>query len=793
MDNNFIPNSTESSMTSNPTMMEQMSNYEPTNNILLIEDNPGDARFVEILLSESDIANCKVTNKICLADGMAALEEDVEYAAVLLDLTLPDSSGFETLEKLLSRFPDENVIVMTGLSDKKGLGVNSVKAGAQDFLIKGEYDSEELSKTLRYSIERSGILKRLEETQRIANIGNWEFNPSMDELFVSTQIFKVFGLELRKTVFKLSELMNEGHPFKVFQDLHEKTLAQAERTIREDIRINREDGTYRDVFIQCSAGVNTENKMVLTGIMQDITERKEAEQELLNSQQRYQDIFNTSKDPIYISTLEGHCEDFNPAMIDLFGYTREELPNIDIHSLFSEEQKTSLIDKLKRHNSVQDFEVEIERKDKTIRYCLLTASVIEKDGSESYNGVLRDITEKKQAEELRKARDMARTSAKMKEQFIASISHEMRTPMNAILGMANIVIDSDLNKEQYNYISTIKQSSELLLGIVNDILEISTLENGKILFEINDFDLHELLDNLVQVMKYKVEEKKLDLKVIMGNNVPRFIRGDKLRLNQVLYNLVGNAVKFTDEGSIEIRINNPYGAGGQDDDVFLQFEVQDSGIGIPQDKLHAIFETFTRIRTKDRIYEGTGLGLSIAKNLVEQQGGKIRAESTVGEGSTFFFDLIFERGTQEEAETPTPELTDTITIGRPVRLLLVEDNKLNQMVAKKTLQKKWPDIELTIADNGKLGIEAFQAGEFDIILMDIMMPIMDGYEATQFIRNNLPPEKGSLPILAMTAHANISKDEQYKEYGMDDFVLKPFKPEQLFGKIAQYVNQAKKG
>ena len=781
-------------MTSNPTMMEQMSNYEPTNNILLIEDNPGDARFVEILLSESDIVNCKVTNKTNLTDGMTALEGDVDYAAVLLDLTLPDSSGFETLEKLLSKFPDENVIVMTGLSDKKGLGLNAVKAGAQDFLIKGEYDSEELSKTLRYSIERSGILKRLEETQRIANIGNWEFNPSSDELFVSTTIFKVFGLDLKKTVFKLSELMNEGHPFKVFQELHEETLAVAERTIRKDIRVTREDGTYRDVFIQCNAGVNTENKMVLTGIMQDITERKEAEQELLNSQQRYQDIFNTSKDPIYISTFDGHCEDFNPAMIDLFGYSLEELPNLDIHSLFtSEEQKTKLIDRLKRNSSVQDFEVEIERKDKTIRYCLLTASVIEKDGFEGYNGVLRDITERKQAEALRKARDMAQTSAKMKEQFIASISHEMRTPMNAILGMANIVIDSDLNKEQYNYISTIKQSSELLLGIVNDILEISTLENGKILFEINDFDLHELLDNLVKVMHYKVEEKKLDLKVIIGDNVPRFIRGDKLRLNQVLYNLVGNAVKFTDEGSIEIRINNPYGAGGQDDDVFLQFEVQDSGIGIPQDKLHAIFETFTRIRTKDRIYEGTGLGLSIAKNLVEQQGGKIKAESTVGEGSTFFFDLIFERGTQEEAETPTPELTDTITIGRPIRLLLVEDNKLNQMVAKKTLQKKWPDIELTIADNGKLGIEAFQAGEFDIILMDIMMPIMDGYEATQFIRNNLPPEKGSLPILAMTAHANISKDEQYKEYGMDDFVLKPFKPEQLFGKIAQYVNQAKKG
>jgi len=373
----------------------------------------------------------------------------------------------------------------------------------------------------------------------------------------------------------------------------------------------------------------------------------------------------------------------------------------------------------------------------------------------------------------------------MKEKFIASISHEMRTPMNAILGMSNLVIQTELDPEQYNYISSIKQSSELLLGIVNDILEISTMENGKIKFEHGDFDLHELLDNMVKVMKYKVVEKSLDLVIDIQPNVPRYLKGDKLRLNQVLYNLVGNAVKFTDKGSIYIRVMNSYDG---DDSAFLKFEVEDTGIGIPEDKVGAVFETFTRVRTKDRIFEGTGLGLSIAKNLVEQQGGKIGAKSTYGEGSTFWFDLVFDLGTAEEASAPKPELDDKLNLDRPLRLLLVEDNKLNQMVAKKTLQKKWTDIELTIADNGQLGVDAVKNGKYDIILMDIQMPIMDGYEATMHIRANMPPEIANMPILAMTAHANISKDHSYREYGMDDFVLKPFKPEQLFGKIAQYVN-----
>ena len=788
MDNNFSTigtNSLRGSIVQGATTIQQMRNYEPYNKILLIEDNPGDARLVEILLSESDLLNCKITNKVNLADGMAALEEADDFAAILLDLTLPDSRGFETLETLLGKYPDNNVIVLTGLQDKS-LGINSVKAGAQDFLIKGAFDSDQLSKSLRYSIERNLVLKRLEETQRIANIGNWEYNPTTEEILASDQIYRIFGLKPRKAGLNYVDILRENHPFREFNDIHQEALANQDRSIRKDIRIPKMEGGYRDVFIQCKASVSAESKVILTGIMQDITERKKSEDELLKSQEKYQDFFNKSKDPIYICSMGGKCEAFNKALEELLGYSKEEISDLNIHDLIrSENGMDNFFDHLKRDKEVQDFEVEIQRKDGEKKYCLITATMLDSETEESYNGVIRDITEKKQAEALRKARDLARTSAKMKEKFIASISHEMRTPMNAILGMSNLVIQTELDPEQFNYINSINQSSELLLGIVNDILEISTLENGKIKFENKDFDLKEVLRNLVNVMQYKVDEKNIKLIVDVEENVPQFIKGDKLRLNQVLYNLVGNAVKFTDKGSIHIRVLNLYNV---DDNVFLKFEVEDTGIGIPKDKVEAVFETFTRIRTKDRIYEGTGLGLSIAKNLIEQQGGKISAKSIENVGSTFFFDLVFNIGSRKEADTPTPELDDTIHLDRPVRLLLVEDNKLNQMVAKKTLQKKWPDIDITIADNGQLGVDAIKSKKYDIVLMDIQMPIMDGYEATQYIRANMPPEIANMPILAMTAHANISKDDSYKEFGMDDFVLKPFKTEQLFGKIAQYVN-----
>ncbi len=773
------------SASQNSSMYEDVSSFEFYHKILLVEDNPGDARLVELLLLESDLLNCKIDNKTCLSDAISALEEADDYAAILLDLTLPDSRGFETLERLLEKFPEKNVIVLTGLSDKS-LGLKAVKAGAQDFLIKGAFDADLLAKTLRYSIERSSVLLRLEETQRLSHIGSWEYTPDTKEFKASNEIFRIFGYTGRRNITSLDELKALDSSFDIFDEIHADALSGNE--IKKDIQITLKSGQTQYVFIQCHTNTNTESKLVLSGIIQNITERKKAEQDLFQSQERYQDIFSKSKDAIYICSHNGKLVDHNAATLSLFGYSKEELEGIDnVHTFYEPaEVREVFLSLIKKGEALKDFELEVRSKEGKIKYCLVTANA--SDTAEEYNMIVRDITERKQAEELRKARDVARQSSKMKEQFIASISHEMRTPMNAILGMSNLLSKTQMQEEQSSYVSSIKQSSEILLGIINDILEISTLQNGKIQFEYKDFNLYEVLSNLVNVMQYKIKEKDLSFKLEIDPDVPKVIIGDKLRLNQILYNLVGNAVKFTDSGFVKIRVHKIEKNG---EAFSLRFEVEDSGIGIPEKKINAVFESFTRIRSKERLYEGTGLGLSIAKNLVVQQDGNIGATSVFGEGSTFFFELAFKPGIAANIKEGIADSTPAnIKEDLEINLLLVEDHKMNQLVAKKTLERQWEKIKITIANNGQEAINILEEKMFDIILMDIQMPIMDGYETTQYIRNKMPPEISKIPILAMTAHAHISKDEKFKEYGMDDFVLKPFEPNQLFEKITKYTTQS---
>ena len=768
-----------------PESIQNNNSVSEKNRVLLIEDNPGDARLVEILLEESDLVNCEITHHVTLTEGKEELEKGEEFAAVLLDLTLPDSRGFDTLKSLITRFPYLNVIVMTGLSDK-ALGLEAVKFGAQDFLVKGAFDSDLLAKTLRYSIQRNGVLKSLEETQRLAHIGNWEYSPEIQQFSASDETYRIFGLKPRQNVVSAEDVLLENNPFHLFLDIHRETIALGD-SLTKDVKIQHQDGSSHYVNIRCSVSLEGGN-WTSSGVIQDITERKKSEQEIIKSRERYQHIFTKSKDAIYICTLEGKMIDFNEATTSLFGISKEELRGKEnMHTLFYPEEKAQeLLLQLKTQRSVKDFPIEVTHKVNEVRQCLLTANLLVTEDFIGYNGILRDITELKQAEKLRKARDFAEQSAKMKEQFIASVSHEMRTPMNAILGMSNILYQMNLGEEQHNLVSSIKQSSEILLGIVNDILEVSTIQNGKVVFENKGFNIRELLDNMMSVMQYKAQEKDLYFQVIMDDNIPKILNGDKLRLSQILYNLVGNAIKFTDNGYVKVYVKK---MNEILDSVQLKFIVEDTGIGIPEEKIDAVFETFTRIRTKERLFEGTGLGLSIAKNLVEQQGGKIGATSILGEGSKFFFDLLIEVGTESETKVPENEEID-YDDNNSFKILLVEDHKMNQLVARKTLERKFPNAELTIADNGQIAVEILDKNTFDLVLMDIQMPIMDGYEATTHIRKNMP-QLDHLPVLAMTAHAHIAKDKQYLEYGMDDFVLKPFKPEDLFYKIKKYITQGR--
>lgn len=756
-----------------------------SNRILLVEDNPGDARLVELYLGESDLSSYLIVNCTSLQESCDLLQKE-EFAIVLLDLSLPDSRGFITLERLLSQAPDANVIVMTGLSDQE-LGLKAVQVGAQDFIVKGDFKEEELVKSVRYAIERKKSLRRLAETQRIAGIGSWEYDSSSNTFSGSAQLHRILNTQSIPKEDLQKDIKDSTSPFFLFNEIHEAAIRN--RFVEKDIHHKTTDGREIFMYVKCTAETTGDNTFIFSGIVQDITERKQAEQERLKAKERYQTIFNNSKEAIYVCSLNGELIDFNPATARLFGFDKEELlQEEDIHAFFGDDEaRNRMLGQLRFHKSVREFELFVNQRNGNVRNVVVNASLVETGDQIAYNAVIRDITESKQTEELRKARDLARQSAQMKEQFIASISHEMRTPLNAILGMSNLALKTELNPEQFNYLSSIKQSSEILLGVINDILEIANAQEDKIDFEYKDFNLIQLLHSMMNVMEYKMKEKDIKLELEIADDVPKYVKGDELRLNQILYNLVGNAIKFTDDGLVKLSVkvlNKPEGHSQ------IQFVVSDTGIGIPPDKHDAIFETFTRIRQKDRLYEGTGLGLSIVKSLVEQQGGKIFVKSIVGEGSTFFFDIIFEEGQaplpELEEEVPGEVLTDRLPDDK-CRILIVEDNRLNQLVARKTLEKQWENVEITIAENGKVALNHLEKSPFNIILMDIQMPVMDGYETTRYIREKMPPHIANLSILAMTAHAHISKDEKFKEYGMDDFVLKPFEPKQLFRKILQYI------
>ena len=381
-----------------------------------------------------------------------------------------------------------------------------------------------------------------------------------------------------------------------------------------------------------------------------------------------------------------------------------------------------------------------------------------------------------EAEKLR-----AEESEKVKEQFLSRMSYEIRTPMNSVMGMADILINNDHSKVQSKYLEAVKQSSENLMVIINDILDFSNLESGNLELEKSDFVLSNEIKNVYEILRFKAKEKKLKLQYELDQNIPEVLIGDKTRLTQILINLVGNAIKFTKKGNVKINVKQ---INKENTTVRILFEVVDEGIGIPEDKLEKIFESFTQAESDtSHHYGGTGLGLSISKHLVQLQDGLLSVRSTVGEGSTFWFELPFEIGESRHGEikqvTRREKLSD-------ISVLVAEDNEFNAMVVKDELESQIENVKIEIAENGKEAMQFLNKSNFDIILMDIEMPEMNGCEASMSIRK-LQSEKSKIPILAMTANASKEDVEKCYEHGIDDVITKPFNAEELMIKITALV------
>jgi len=394
---------------------------------------------------------------------------------------------------------------------------------------------------------------------------------------------------------------------------------------------------------------------------------------------------------------------------------------------------------------------------------------------------LTKLVEERTTDLQNKNLELERTQ-KFKEQFLANMSHEIRTPMNAILGMTNLVLETPLSEKQKNYLSGIQKASDNLLHIINDILDFSKVEAGKMELEKIDFSIRDVIEQVVTTLRYRAEEKGIEILSSVSADVPDVLIGDPVRLYQVLINLSGNAVKFTKKGSVQIDVVKESATGKSSR---IKFSIIDTGIGIPPDKIDSVFESFSQAHSSDtRKYGGTGLGLSISKQLVELMEGEISIESKINSGTTFSFTLALPLGSKEKLRQKKTSGKVDGSILNGLKILLVEDNADNRIVARDTLESK-AEVMIEDALNGQEAIDKLKQNYFDVVLMDVQMPVMDGYEATRYIREHFPPPANSIPIIALTASVTKNELDRCREAGMDDYVPKPFKMSQLFTAIAK--------
>ncbi len=395
---------------------------------------------------------------------------------------------------------------------------------------------------------------------------------------------------------------------------------------------------------------------------------------------------------------------------------------------------------------------------------------------------LKNLQVRQETELAKKEKEVAERTAFLKHQFMANMSHEIRTPMNAIVGLTRLLLAKEPKPDQLRYLNAIQMSADNLLVIVNDILDLSKIEAGKIIIEHIDFSIREVVQSVRDMLMLKAEEKHIEFRTFVDPAIPKRLTGDPTRLNQILINLAGNAIKFTEKGYVEVRVTVDKTRANK---LFLRFDVTDTGIGIASEYVDTIFDSFTQAGADTtRKFGGTGLGLTISKQLAGLMGGDISLQSELHKGTTFTTTIPFEEAFVQEVASHDSVLdNNSMQKLSELKVLLVEDNEFNRMVAEDTLKETIPGIRLQIAVNGQEAVDRLKKEMFDIVLMDIQMPVMDGVTATKMIRNTLPEPARSVRIIAMTANVMQEDVQQYFEIGMNAYVSKPFQADELLLKM----------
>ena len=689
--------------------------------VLLIEDNPGDARLIQTMLGEARGLSFELDWADSLTAGLARLASG-NTDIVLLDLGLPESAGIDTLHRVLMHDPKvPTLVVLSGLTDEE-VAVQAVQSGAQDYLVKGQVDSALLARSIRYAIGRS----QAEEALRRAH----------DEL---------------------------------------------ERRVEER---------------------TAELAATIDALQAEATERQQADDALQESQRLLQAVMDAASALIFIKTVEGAYLLVNRAFEDLYGVTREWIIGKTDYDLFPfdyAEGYRAFDQRVLEDAAPRSEEVRVPVRDTVLTFLTAKCQLVDMTGHVyGVCGISTDISDRKRAEEelmrhrdhleelvrertaeLQVAKERAEIANRVKSAFLATMSHELRTPLNAVLGYVQILKrDKTIGERQVNGLNTIEQSSQHLLTLINDILDVSKIEAGKLELLPEPVNLSAFLTVIADIIRVKAEQKDLLFDFDASPELPQAVLLDEKRLRQVLLNLLGNAVKFTDQGSVRLSVRRLQSPAGE---VRMRFEVQDTGVGMTAQQLSTIFHPFEQVGESQRRASGTGLGLTISRQLVRLMGSDIHVDSQPGKGSQFWF--VLSALVSQEETFPATAVEEAVVgyEGPPHKILIVDDVPANRAMLADLLSSL--GFEVCEAADGMQALELVLSEHPHLVLMDVVMPGVDGLEATRRLRQQ--PGLRQLPIIAVSASAGWEHQAETLSAGASGFLAKPVEQGQLFAQIGR--------
>jgi PAS domain S-box-containing protein len=750
--------------------------------ILHLEDDPDDSELVltELKSGEFEVEYTRVDNEKQFRNQL----ENNKFDIVLADYNLPTFNGISALRICAEKYPETPFIIVSGTLGEE-IAVEMLKYGAADYLLKQNLKRliaavEHALAEARLKLEKLKTEKELKESEEkfrtiIENSADAIFvaDTNGNYVFTNKKVTELLGFSQEEMVLKKITDLAPPEQADKYMTLFNQLLSLGKVTGELDLL--RNDGSFLPVDL---------NAVVLPGGLiygscRDISDKKLAEKALIESEKKYRSIFENIQDVYYQIDNNGNISIISPSIKKLSGYTSEELiGNPSTLFYYYPEERNALLENLARTGEVWDYEVRMRTKDEQIKYTSLNAHIMfDAEGKPiGIEGSLRDINERKHFElELEKSKEKAEESDKLKTAFLHNISHEIRTPMNAIIGFSALLGEPDNNPEtQASFIQSIQDGSNQLLSIITDIVDISSIEANILKKKISPVDINMVLNSLYNQFRIKAIENSNSLSVKYDHNAENIIlHTDSTKLVQILSNLINNGLKFTKEGQVEFGYTNKVS--------LIEFYVSDTGIGIPADEHLRVFNNFYQVENDlSRQYGGTGLGLAISKAYVELLGGNIWLESEPGKGSTFYFSIP-NISTQEES-SGNKDISDSKDpeFKYPVSILVAEDDDQNFNLIVHQLAD--PNIKIARAMNGKEALDlCISKKDFNIVLMDIKMPVMDGYTATELIKKTHP----NLPVIAQTAFAN--EREKAMACGCDDFISKPFKKEELLSIIRKHL------